>query len=48
MDLAYCVKCKRKVAIGEAEEVTTKNGRKALKGRCSVCGTTVMRFVKSG
>lgn len=48
MDLAYCVKCKRKVEMEGAKEVTTKNGRRALRGRCPACGTTVMRFIKSG
>ncbi len=40
----YCVKDKRKVEF-EGEEVTLKNGRKAAKGKCPVCGTTVMRIL---
>ena len=26
---------------------TTSNNRKAIKGECAVCGTKIMRFVKS-
>lgn len=35
----YCVKCKAKRDMKDAQEVTMKNGRKAVKGVCSVCGT---------
>jgi hypothetical protein len=41
---AYCVKDKRKVQF-EGEVVTLKNGRKAAKGKCPNCGTTVMRIL---
>jgi Domain of unknown function (DUF5679) len=41
---AYCVKCKAKREF-EGQEVTMKNGRKAAKGSCPVCGTTVMRIL---
>jgi hypothetical protein len=41
---AYCVKCKAKREF-EGEVVTLKNGRKAAKGTCPVCGTTVMRIL---
>jgi rRNA maturation endonuclease Nob1 len=41
---AYCVKCKAKRQF-EGEEVTLKNGRRAAKGTCPVCGTTVMRIL---
>ena len=27
------------------DEVTLKNGRRAAKGKCPVCGTTVMRIL---
>jgi hypothetical protein len=40
----YCVKDKRKVQF-EGEVVTLKNGRQAAKGKCPVCGTTVMRIL---
>jgi hypothetical protein len=41
---AYCVKCKDKRQF-EGEETTLKNGRRAAKGKCPVCGTTVMRIL---
>ena len=41
---AYCVKCREKREF-EGQEVTMKNGRKAAKGTCPVCGTTVMRML---
>lgn len=42
---AYCVKCKAKKNIAEAKEVTMKNDRKAMKGKCSDCGTTMFRIL---
>ena len=36
---AYCVKCKAKQEMANEEEVTMKNGRKAVKGKCPVCST---------
>jgi len=44
MTEAYCVKCKKKVEIAEAKTVTLKNGKKATKGKCPNCGTTVFRI----
>ena len=44
---AYCVRCKAQQEVKDPQEVTTKNGRSALKGTCSKCGTTVMKFVSS-
>lgn len=43
---AYCVKCRKKQSLIEGKEVTTSNGRKALQGKCSVCGTKMMKFIK--
>ena len=37
----YCVKCKAKREMKDAERVTMKNGKPALKGKCAVCGTTI-------
>jgi hypothetical protein len=37
--MGYCVKCKTKREIKDPQIVTMKNGRKAVKGICSVCGT---------
>ena len=45
---AYCVKCRKKVTIDNAQQVTLKNGRPATKGSCAVgCGTNVFRIGKS-
>ncbi len=41
----YCVKCKAKKEMSDAKEVTMKNGRKALKGKCPVCGTGMYRIL---
>jgi pimeloyl-ACP methyl ester carboxylesterase len=40
---AYCAKCKKKVPMQDAREVTMKNGRPALRGTCPVCGTGLFR-----
>ena len=37
--MAYCVKCKKKTPMQDAQEVTMKNGNPAIKGKCSICGT---------
>lgn len=41
----YCVKEKKQVTMVDVEIVTTKNGRRAAKGKCPSCGTTVMKFL---
>ncbi len=41
----YCVKCRAKKEIKDGKEVVTKNQRKAIKGKCPDCGTTVMRIL---
>ena len=33
----YCVRCKKKQEISGATNVTMKNGRKAIKGKCPKC-----------
>ena len=42
---AYCVKCKEKREIQDPEEVTLKNGRRAVQGKCPVCGTKLFRML---
>jgi uncharacterized Zn finger protein (UPF0148 family) len=42
---AYCVKCKAKKDMKESKEVTMKNGRKAIKGKCPDCGTSLFRIL---
>ena len=44
---AYCVKCREKVEMQDAKEVTTKNGKPMMKGKCPTCGTTVNKFLPS-
>jgi Zn finger protein HypA/HybF involved in hydrogenase expression len=41
----YCVKCKTKREIKDGAEVTMKNGRKAMKGKCPSCGTGMFRIL---
>jgi len=43
---AYCVKCKAKKEMKDPQKVTMKNGRKAMKGKCPDCGTSLFRIVK--
>ena len=40
----YCVKCREKREIKGAVAVKLKNGKPAMKGKCPVCGTTMMRI----
>ncbi len=46
---AYCVKCKAKKEMVDAVEVEMKGKggttRKALKGKCPDCGTTMFRIM---
>jgi len=44
IEIAYCVKCKAKKEMNEAKKVTMKNGRNAVKGKCSVCGTGMYKI----
>lgn len=41
---AYCVKCKGKVEIKDPKEITMKNGKPAISGSCSKCGTKVFKI----
>ena len=45
MTEGYCVKCKAKREMAKAEEVTMKNGRKAMKGSCPNCSTGMYRIL---
>jgi len=46
---AYCVKCKAKREMKDAKEVTMKGKgdtvRRAMKGKCPKCGTTMFRIM---
>jgi hypothetical protein len=45
MGQGYCVKCKAKKEMKDAQEVTMKNGRKAMKGVCPDCGTGMYKIL---
>ena len=47
---AYCVKCRKKVGVKDAEFVTLPPGRsgvrmKAYEGTCPICKTKVFKFI---
>lgn len=44
--LGYCVKCKTKRELLNAQHVTLKNGKSALKGQCAECETNVQIFTR--
>lgn len=41
---AWCMKCKAKREMKNAAKVTMKNGRPAMKGVCSKCGTKMFKI----
>jgi uncharacterized OB-fold protein len=47
--VAYCVKCKEKKEMTEATEVEMKGKggvkRRAMKGKCPSCGTSMFRIL---
>ena len=49
MTEAYCVKCKAKKEMKDAEEVSMKGKggtkRRAMKGECPDCGTKMFRIL---
>jgi len=45
MPEGYCVKCKAKKEIVEGVEEVMKNGRKAIKGKCPICGTVMFKIL---
>ena len=46
-ETGYCVKCKSKREIKDAQKVTMKNGRPAMKGTCPTCGTGMYKILSS-
>lgn len=44
---AYCVKCKGKRVMTDPVEVTGKNGRLRMEGKCPKCNTKMCVFVKA-
>lgn len=45
LEIAYCVKCKKKVLIIDSNQVSLKGGKAALQGFCPDCGTKVFRII---
>lgn len=43
---AYCVKCKSKKTVKSPEQITMKNGKPAVTGTCSDCGTKMFKIGK--
>ena len=43
---AYCLKCREKREMQNAESVTMKNGKPATRGKCPTCGTQMYRIGK--
>ena len=41
---AYCMKCKTKREVKDPQEVTMKNGKPAVTGTCTVCGTKLFKI----
>jgi hypothetical protein len=41
---AYCVKCKKKREMKGEKQITMKNGRNAISGTCSICGTKMFKI----
>ena len=46
-EMAYCVKCRTKSEMADAQKVTMKNGRPAIKGKCSKCGTGMYKILSA-
>ena len=40
----WCMKCKAKREMKDVTKVTMKNGRPAMKGLCSKCGTKMFKI----
>ncbi|MBU4473026.1 MAG: DUF5679 domain-containing protein [Candidatus Omnitrophica bacterium] len=41
----YCMKCKASKEMKDEQRVTMKNGRQAMKGKCSDCGTGMYKIL---
>lgn len=41
----YCVKCKKPQEMKDAQTVTLKNNRTAVKGKCPSCGTSMFKIL---
>ena len=46
-EIAYCTKCREKQEMKEPKQIAMRNGKPALKGTCTVCGTGMFRILPS-
>jgi DNA topoisomerase-1 len=46
--IGYCVKCREKTVLQDAEPVYTSSGTPATRGKCPVCGTGMFRMGRTG
>ena len=44
---AYCLKCRIKREMSNAQAITMKNGRPVTQGVCPVCSTKMFRIGKA-
>ena len=44
---AYCLKCREKREMSNATSITMKNGRPAMQGTCTLCGTKMFQIQKA-
>ena len=44
-ETGYCVKCKGKKVMKDEQQVTMKNGRAAMKGKCPECNTGMYKIL---
>ena len=43
----YCVKCRKKQEMQNAQAITMKNGKPATTGTCPSCGTKMFKIGKA-
>ena len=46
-EVAYCVKCKEKREMKNPHQIEMKNGKPAMQGECTVCGTKLTRILSA-
>ena len=44
---AYCLKCRTKRDMSDANPIYMKNGKPATEGKCPVCGTKMFKIGKT-
>jgi len=43
---AYCITCRTKREMSHPQTIKTENGKPAIKGSCSKCGTKMYRIAR--